>query len=167
MEQVLRKELLKRIVNSLADDGAGKPMPIPKSNMYILDENGVKHKIVLKREDKLIAFTESDVATVIDAFVDVLARYLADGKAVRVLNFGMFRIKRHRGHTVRDLETKELVRLDPTYKVKFTPGSKIKTAERLVALTAKENGTLYDGFDDEIDDDEADDGVDMEEESYE
>lgn len=156
VDQVLRKELLRRVVNSLAEDGIGKPMPVPKSNMYILDENGIKHKIVLKRDNKVISFDEADVATIIDHFVDVVARCVADGKAVRVLNLGVFSIKRHRGHTVRDLHTKELVKLDPTFKVKFVPGQKMRMAERLVALAAAENGTLYDSFDDEIDTEEED-----------
>ena len=156
-ESVLRQELLKRIVDKLNEDGVGKSVSMPKSSMYIIDENGSKHKVVLKREDKVVPFNEKDVSEIISRLTDVVAECISDGRSVRLVNFGVFTMKKHKGHTIRDLQTKEIVHLNPTFKVKFIPGSRLKLAERLVEMAAEEDGSLFetaedDGF--EVDTDE-------------
>ena len=137
-----RKDFVYRVCDTLYDNGIRKPVSIKKSKFRISDDGGKDAKFTVKRQDKQVAYTVTDVANIMDACFAVIIDSIKHGESIVLRNFGTFSVKQYGERVVNDSihNTRHMVK--PRCAAKFYPGKDLKLAAALyqVELDDREDG---------------------------
>ncbi len=77
---------------------------------------------------------QQDIAPVVKAVFESIADYLMNQETVYIHNFGEFRLKLLPGRTVIHPVTKEPCRIEPHYRVEFSPFPKLNEKMRDIPI---------------------------------
>ncbi len=144
-----RKELVKRVVNTLRDKNIKKPVCVQKQVLHISDDDGNTKDFIIKKNDTGVAFTADDVDTIIDACIYIIQEALKHGDNVSIRGFGSFGVHHRKARTTKHPKTKEPIDIRAHYIPKFTAGNDLKMCAKIYELSITENLCELPSFDTE------------------
>ena len=150
-----RRELISQTVKVLADNDMTKPVSIPKQTLHISDDNGNVRTFSIKKEDKQVPFTTSDVDKVVSVIEEVIKDCLKMGEQVSIRGFGTLGLYYRKPRTTKHPKTREETVIPGRYVPKFNYGNDLKMCGRIFEMAIKDGILRYTNEDDdpEIDDD--------------
>lgn len=77
---------------------------------------------------KETGLSERSASTALKAALEIIVKTVSEGDSISLVGFGSFSRKRRGARTGRNPVTGELVKIQPTNFVKFTPGGPFKAA---------------------------------------
>ena len=72
--------------------------------------------------------TKSEAAKFLASYISVVTKALKDGKEIRIVGFGSFKVKDVPAKEVRNPQTGQKIKVPATKRPKFTPGKELKDA---------------------------------------
>ena len=121
-----KKELIGAIVEALRENSIKKCVSIPKHNFYISDDEGNTKTFSIKKTDKAVAYTTSDITDIIDTCLYVIEESLKRGEPVSIHGFGSLELSYRRPRTVKDITTGNNIVLKGKYLPKFSSGRSLR-----------------------------------------
>ena len=83
-----RDEVVSLVCEALKQTNTRKFVSIPKQEFTITDDEGHSKKFAVKREDKEVLYTNTDVRNVVDMLIEVLLEAMRNGESVYLPKFG-------------------------------------------------------------------------------
>lgn len=164
-----RKELIRRVVESLKESGIKKSVHVPRHVLHISDDNGNSKDFTVKNADKEVAFSSADVGAILDAAIKVIIDALIRGDNVAIHGFGSLGLRYRKERASKQIGTNEDIILAGRYVPKFVFGNDLRMAARLYEMSMNDrlpdeswttDLTYYDDLD--LDDDQDEQELDEE-----
>lgn len=83
-----RDEVVSLVCEALKQTNTRKFVSIPKQEFTITDDEGHSKKFAVKRADKEVLYTNTDVRNVVDMLIEVLLEAMRNGESVYLPKFG-------------------------------------------------------------------------------
>jgi len=133
-----KKELVEYACEKLKNEGAGKPVTIPRRTFLISDNDGNECKFHVKQVDKRVSYTQQDVAVITDAFLSTIEDALRRGEQISIYGFGVLEPHYRAARSTIIPGTDESVKVEERYVPKFSPGKNLRMAVKLWELSKKD-----------------------------
>ncbi len=130
-----KKDLISRITEVLHDNNTRKPVTTPKQVFHISDDEGNKKDFVVRKTDKAVLYTTSDVTAILDACMSVIEDAIKRGEEVSVYGFGSLGVHRRAARTTKHPDTGEIVEVKARYVPKFSFGNNLRMAAKVYELS--------------------------------
>lgn len=120
----------------LREQGIGKTVTYPKHVFHITDDEGNKKDFVIRKSDKVVNLTGSDINAVLDAAIEVILDAIKKGDTLSILGFGSLGVKYRKPRKYNDyFGTGCLIESSAAYVPHFTSGKDLKIAAKLYELS--------------------------------
>lgn len=171
---MFKHELIAKITKVLSDNDVRKPVHIDKRILKIVDatyaDETTSGSITIKPKDKMVRYTNDDVANILEALIILVQDSMSRGENVAIKGLGIFSVAWRNPKRIRRPDTREWVDIPGRYVPKFTIGAPLRDAARLYTLSKQANPVgfempdpVYDQFefpeDDEFEDGDELDGT--------
>lgn len=130
-----KKDLISKTVEVLRNNNTRKPVSTPKQVFHISDDEGNQKDFVVKKTDKAVLYTTSDVAAILDACLSVVEDAIKHGEDVYVHGFGTLSVHQRAARTTKHPETGEIVAVKARYVPKFSFGNNLRMAAKVYELS--------------------------------
>lgn len=137
-----KKELISKTVDVLRENNIRKPITAQKTVFHISDDYGNQSDFVVKKSDRGLLFTTSDVASIIDACLAVIEDSIKHGEDVSIHGFGTLGIHHRAARQTKHPDTGETVNIDARFVPKFNFGNTLRMAAKVyeLSLSDREDG---------------------------
>lgn len=130
-----RKELARRISNTMRDSNIRKPVSSPKQVFHISDDEGNTKDFIIKKTNKGVLFTIDDIESVLDACICVIEEALKHGESISVRGFGSLGLHHRKARTTIHPGTGEQVDVSARYVPKFIFGNDLRMCAKIYELS--------------------------------
>ena len=130
-----KKELIEHTCERLKNEGAAKPVTVPRRTFFISDNDGNECKFHVKQIDKKVSYNQQDVTNIIDSFLATVEDALKNGEQVSIYGIGTLKPHFRAARSTIDPIKKEQVDIAAHYTPKFFPGNNLKMAVKLWELS--------------------------------
>lgn len=125
-----RRDFLRRVSERLREDGARKPISIPKQTFHISDDEGNTRDFSIKQVDKNALYTINDVTTIVDTCIRVIEECMRKGEAVTFHGFGTLGLRYRKPRKTKIVNTDTEIDVAGRYVPKFTFGNNLRMCAR-------------------------------------
>lgn len=126
-----RKEVVQAAAALLRENNIRKPVSIPKQVFHISDDEGNRKDFTVKKIDKKVLYTATDVEAILDACTHVIQEALKRGEEVRLHGFGILCLRYRNPTTVKNVLDGARIEMDGHYVPKFISGNDLKRCAQL------------------------------------
>lgn len=133
-----KKELISKTADMLRDNHIRKPVSLPKQVFHISDDEGNSKDFIVKKTDKEVLYTVTDVGAVIDACIAVIEEAMKRGEDVSIHGFGSLGLIYRAARSTKHPDTGEPVIIDAHYIPKFNFGNDLRMAAKVYELSLEE-----------------------------
>lgn len=130
-----KKNFIKSVTNVLRENGAKKPVSVPKQVFHISDDEGNARDFTVKKTDKSVIYTIDDVATVFDACILVIMDSIKHGESIDIHGFGSLGLKYRKPRRTKAVGSEEEVYIDGHYIPKFSFGNDLRMCAKIYELS--------------------------------
>lgn len=130
-----KKEFISKVAEMLRVNDVRKPVPIKKHVFNITDDEGNVASFSVKKQDKEVLYTVSDVTNIVDACMSVILDTLKRGDEVNIKGFGCLRLKYRKARKTKDPNTGEWCDVAARYTPKLYIGNDMRIAAKLYELS--------------------------------
>ena len=137
-----KKELISKTVDVLRENNVRKPITAQKTVFHISDDYGNQSDFIIKKSDRGLLFTSSDVAAIIDACLAVVEDAIKHGEDVSIHGFGTLGVHHRAARQTKHPDTGETVNIDARFVPKFSFGNSLRMAAKVyeMSLSDREGG---------------------------
>lgn len=133
-----RKNFIKCVADVLRENGAKKPVSIPKQVFHISDDEGNTKDFAVKKTDKAVMFTQEDVSTIVDACICVITESLKHGEPITFQGFGTLGLNYRKPRKTKIVGTEKEVLIDGHYTPKFSFGNELRMCAKIYELSLRD-----------------------------
>lgn len=137
-----KKDLISKTVEVLRENNIRKPTAAQKTVLHISDDFGNQSDFTIKKSDKGLLFTVTDVTAIIDACLAVIEDSIKHGEDISIHGFGTLGVQHRAARQTKHPDTGETVSIDARYVPKFNFGNTLRMAAKVyeLSLSDREDG---------------------------
>lgn len=147
-----KQELIKSVSDLLSENKIKKHITTPKQVFHISDDDGNSKDFSIKQTEKTIAYTQTDIATIMEACLCVIQESLKRGEPVSIRGFGTLGLTYRKPRITKYIGTDEDVVIDGHFIPKFAFGNDLRMCAKMYELSLGDKMTIVEPFDDNLDD---------------
>nr|DAU94728.1 MAG TPA: Bacterial DNA-binding protein [Caudoviricetes sp.] len=141
----------KKVTELLRENNIKKPISIPKQVFHISDNEGNTRDFSIKKTEKSVIYTRSDVDTIINACLYVIQESLKEGEPITIHGFGSLGLKYRKTRSTKLLGSDERITIEGHYIPKFSFGNDLKMCAKVYELSLEDRlpspDPIYDNSD--------------------
>lgn len=130
-----KKDLISKTVAILRENNIRKPTTAQKTVLHISDDYGNQSDFTIKKSDRGLLFTVSDVTAIIDACLAVVEDSVKHGEDISIHGFGTLSVQHRAARQAKHPDTGETVNIDARYVPKFSFGNTLRMAAKVYELS--------------------------------
>lgn len=130
-----KNSFAKKVTELLRDNNIKKPVSVPKQVFHISDNEGNTKDFSIKKTEKSVIYTRSDVDAIIDACLQVIRESLKEGEPITIHGFGSLGLNYRKTRSTRLLGSDKRITIDGHYIPKFSFGSELKMCAKIYELS--------------------------------
>ena len=138
-----KRELISQTVKTLSENNLTKPVSIPKQTLHISDDNGNVRTFSIKKEDKQVQFTASDIDKVLTVVEEVIKDCLKMGEPISIRGFGTLSLYYRKPRTAKHPKTGERTPVPGRYVPHFNYGNDLRMCGRIFEMALKDGLLRY------------------------
>lgn len=117
-----KDEVVSLVCEALKQTNTRKFVSIPKQEFTITDDEGQSKKFAIKRADKEVLYTNTDVRNIVDMLIEVLLEAMRNGESVYLPKFGTICPHYREARRARIPNSRQWCDIPPKYvpKLKFS-----------------------------------------------
>lgn len=145
-----KKELASRAAELLRLNNVRKPVKIKKHKFDIIDEDGNVATFSVKQADKMVLYTNDDVANIIDACITAIIESIKRGEEVNIRGFGVLGLHYRAARRTKQPGTDTWYEVAARYVPKFFYGNDLRRAAKLFNVSLNNGEFLDDDFEEDF-----------------
>lgn len=123
-----KRDIVSAATSLLRERDVRKPVSIKKHTFTISDPDGNQAEFAIKQQDRMVIYTNEDVAVILDACLEAIEDGLRHGEEVTLRGFGMWRLHFRKARRTFDPFFGKEVEVAARYVPKFVFGNKLRMA---------------------------------------
>lgn len=130
-----KKDLINKTVDVLKENDIRKHVSAQKTVLHISDDSGNQSDFIVKKSEKGLLFTNSDVANIIDACLAVVEDSIRHGEEITIHGYGTLGVQLRAARQTKHPENGETVDIEARYVPKFKFGNILRMAAKVYELS--------------------------------
>lgn len=150
-----RIELVQRVAAVMREKNMRKPISAYKQVFHISDDEGNEKKFIIRKPNKEVLFTVTDISAVVETILSVIEETLKKGEPISIRGFGVLYLHYRKARTTKHPGTGQTVDVPARYVPKFDFGKTLRMCGRVFELNLDESDPIPEPVLDDFDDDTA------------
>lgn len=137
-----KSELIAATAALLRERGIRKEVRSPVHVFHISDDEGNYKDFRVKRTEKTVIYTASDVAAVFDACMDIICDQLKKGEDITIANFGTLGLRFREARRTKRIDNGEWISIKARYVPRFAFGNRLRRCAQLYGVSVGNRAAL-------------------------